>query len=406
MSHSIFAAILCFATPALAAGFPKGDAVKLAHSEMIQVNGRNLQQAPKGMGFTVISGVGAAVVVEFYKEDGTLTPATLPAEALEAGQREAWSHVLRGVQAFRDQRFDESKRILAGPFEDAVAKPIAAALGTRIAGALAAAGAARSADAARAPLAKQAFSTTLQGLRDTADQLVKLNHGSLAVALDEGAERLAAVVPGAVLPPAKIAREDISKRVTISNRAVLLGRQAFGLRRLAEAARQVEAGLAAEPTRAELLALQPRISRGLEDADDCFKDASKLRTRGHQGVIHALSSLDDGLRLCADHPQLLALKKEMQSAFEERTAPPVTPAFLVAAKPRMGKDALDAARTLYTEHCTECHDLEMLDSRSIPAWEKTIAGMSRRAGLNGAQQASIMEYLAAAQKAMDAGKAD
>ncbi len=406
MSHALFAAILCLATPALAAGFSKGDTVKLSHREMIQINGKNLQQAPKGMEFTVISGVGAAVIVEFYKEDGTLAPATLPAEALEAGARDAWSDVLRGVQAFRDQHFDESKRTLARPYEDVAAKPIAAALATRIAGALSAAGTARVSDAAHAPVAKQAFAATLQGLRDTADQLVKLNHASLAVALDEGAERLAALVPGTALPPAKIAREDISKRVAISNRAVLLGRQAFGLHRLAEAARQVEAGLAAEPTRAELLALQPRIRKGREDADDCFKDADKLRTRGHQGVIHALSSLDDGLRICADHPQLLALKKEMQAAFEERTAPPVTPAFLTAAKPRQGKETLDAARTLYTEHCTECHDLEMLDSRSIPAWEKTIAGMSRRASLNGVQQASIIEYLTAAQKAMESGKAD
>ncbi len=406
MSHSLFAALLCLATPALAAGFSKGDTVKLAHREMIQVNGKNLLQAPKGMEFTVLGGLGAAVTVEFYKDDSTLTPATLPAEALEAGPRDVWGDVLRGVEAFRDQRFDESKRTLARPFDDAAAKPIAAALATRIAGALAAAGAARSSDAAHAPVAKQAFATTLQGLRDTAEQLVKLNHSSLAVALDEGAERLAALVPGTIVPPAKIARDDLAKRVAISNRAVLLGRQALGLHRLVEAAKQVEAGLAAEPTRAELIALQPRIRKGREDADDCFKDADKLRTRGHQGVIHALSSLDDGLRLCADHPQLLALKKEMQAAFEERTAPPVTPAFLAAAKPRLGKDALDEARTLYTEHCTECHDLEMLDSRSIPAWEKTVAGMSRRASLSGAQQASILEYLTAAQKAMESGKAD
>ncbi len=406
MSHSLLAALLCLTTPALAAGFSKGDTVKLTHREMIQVNGKNLQQAPKGMEFTVLSGLGAAVTVEFYKDDGTLTPATLPAEALEAGPRDVWGDVLRGVEAFRDQRFDESKRTLSRPYDDAAAKPIAAALATRIAGALAAAGAARSSDAAHAPVAKQAFATTLQGLRDTADQLVKLNHTSLAVALDEGAERLAALVPGTIVPPAKIAREDLAKRVAISNRAVLLGRQALGLHRLVEAAKQVEAGLAAEPARAELIALQPRIRKGREDADDCFKDADKLRTRGHQGVIHALSSLDDGLRLCADHPQLLTLKKEMQAAFEERTAPPVTPAFLAAAKPRLGKDALDEARTLYTEHCTECHDLEMLDSRSIPAWEKTVAGMSRRASLSGAQQASILEYLTAAQKAMESGKAD
>jgi hypothetical protein len=96
----------------------------------------------------------------------------------------------------------------------------------------------------------------------------------------------------------------------------------------------------------------------------------------------------------------------MQSAFDERTAPPVTPAFLAAAKPKASKEVLEEARTLYTDRCTECHDLEMLDSRSIPGWEKTVAGMSRRASLNSAQQAAIIEYLAAAQKVVESGKAD
>ena len=118
MSHSILAALLCLATPALAAGFSKGDTVKLTHREMIQVNGKNLQQAPKGMEFTVLSGLGAAVTVEFYKDDGTLNPATLPAEALEVGPRDVWGDVLRGVEAFRDQRFDESKRTLARPYDE------------------------------------------------------------------------------------------------------------------------------------------------------------------------------------------------------------------------------------------------------------------------------------------------
>ena len=54
--------------------------------------------------------------------------------------------------------------------------------------------------------------------------------------------------------------------------------------------------------------------------------------------------------------------------------------------------------------CTECHDLEMVDSRSISGWQKMVGSMSRRAHLNDDQQARILEYLAAAENTMDSGK--
>ena len=115
---------------------------------------------------------------------------------------------------------------------------------------------------------------------------------------------------------------------------------------------------------------------------------------------HALTALEMGLKLCADHPQLLALKKEMSGAFEERTSPPVTPAFLTAAGGGDAK-ALAEGHSLYTNRCTECHDLELIDSRTMSSWEKMVGSMSRRAGLDGAQQAQILAYITAAQKVVE-----
>ena len=107
-----------------------------------------------------------------------------------------------------------------------------------------------------------------------------------------------------------------------------------------------------------------------------------------------------GLKICADHPKLLALKKDMSSAFEESTAPAVNAAFLAAAK---GGDAklLAEGQSLYTNRCTECHDLELIDSRTMSSWEKMVGSMSRRAGLNEEQQARILDYISAAQKVVE-----
>ena len=126
-----------------------------------------------------------------------------------------------------------------------------------------------------------------------------------------------------------------------------------------------------------------------------------MRQHGAKGVIHALTALEMGLKLCADHPKLLALKKEMQSAFEERTAPPITEAFLRAAGPEVSAKAMEEGRKLYTSRCTECHDLELLDSRSVAAWRDAVGSMARRAKIDGAEQSRIVAYLAAAQRGLD-----
>jgi cytochrome c2 len=112
--------------------------------------------------------------------------------------------------------------------------------------------------------------------------------------------------------------------------------------------------------------------------------------------VHALSALDDGLKLCADHPALRELRQEMNTQFEERASPPVTPAFLAAAKVATSRDALEQGRQLYTSRCAECHELEMIDSRGRSGWEKAVGGMSRRAGFTSAEQSKVLDYLAAA----------
>ena len=122
----------------------------------------------------------------------------------------------------------------------------------------------------------------------------------------------------------------------------------------------------------------------------------------NKGEVHALTAIEHGLKLCADHPQLLALKKEMSSAFEERTSPPVTTAFLAAAKVSTPLAALTEGHQLYTTRCAECHDLELIDSRGMGGWQKAVAGMSRRANLTAPQQARILDYLAAAQNSVAA----
>ena len=116
-----------------------------------------------------------------------------------------------------------------------------------------------------------------------------------------------------------------------------------------------------------------------------------------------MTAIENGLKLCADHKQLRALKQEMNAMFEERTSPPVTPAFLAAMKVQGTGETLAEGRKLYTTRCAECHDLEMLDSRSMDGWSKAVAAMSRRANLKDAEQSRILEYLGIAAAAVAAG---
>jgi cytochrome c1 len=232
-------------------------------------------------------------------------------------------------------------------------------------------------------------------LRDAAEQLAKLGQLCLALPLDEGADKLGASVPS------KLDRADLAKRVAISNIAVARSRQAVAVHRLNEAAKVIEEGLQAEPGRPELVALQPKVKKDFEEATSRYQDADKMR-HFNKGEVHALTAIEHGLKIAVDHPQLLALKKEMSGAFEERTSPPVTPAFLAAAKVSTPAPALTEGHQLYTTRCTECHELELIDSRGMSGWEKAVSGMSRRAGLKGDEQQRILDYLAAAEIAVAA----
>jgi hypothetical protein len=276
---------------------------------------------------------------------------------------------------------------------------------TCVTGAITAATAARSAEPLRATASRQACANTLQALRDTAEQLARQGHFTLAFALEEGTDRLGAQAFGnaAAVPASKTDREDLAARAAIATRAVAQVRQATALHRLVEASRAVDEGLKAEASRPELIAAQGRLQKDITEADGHHANADKMRQHGAKGVIHALTALEMGLKLCADHPKLLALRKEMQSAFEERTAPPVTQAFLKAAGSEVSAKAMEDGRRLYTNRCTECHDLELLDSRSVNAWRDVVGTMARRAKIDGGQQARIVEYLAAAQRGLDAG---
>ncbi len=342
----------------------------------------------------------ANVQVAWVEDDGALIAAAVPADALEPAPHDGWADLLQGAEAFRDGRWEDARRALPRAAQDPGYQALATALSGRVLGALASA-----AQATRAPAARPAFSAALQTLRETAEQLAKLGHISLALPLDEGADRLGAQVfgAGAALPPSRIDRADLARRVAISDRAVLRCRQSVGLRRLTDAARNIAVGLEAEPGRPELKALGPRVQKEIEDADGRFADADRMR-RFDKGAVHALTAIELGLKRCADHPRLLALKKEMSSAFEERTAPPVTPAFLAAAKAKTATPILEEGHRLYTTRCTECHDLELLDSRSIGGWQKAVASMAGRAKLNDAQQARILDYLTAAQSGMGDGE--
>jgi hypothetical protein len=66
---------------------------------------------------------------------------------------------------------------------------------------------------------------------------------------------------------------------------------------------------------------------------------------------------------------------------------------------------LEEGRKLYTVRCTECHDLEMLDGRTLTSLSGMIGSMSRRAGLSDAEKTRILDYIAAAKTVVDAGGA-
>jgi hypothetical protein len=395
--HAFTALILCtLASGAL--GFSQGDSVRLTRSETLMFNGKTFLGAPKGQEFRVLKHDAARgqVFVAFYKEDGTLIAVSLPAETLEASPPDAWTDLLCGVEAFRDQRYEQSHRLLTRAAQNTEYRAVAATILARTRGSTNAIALAKS----NTPSGLQAFAATLQALRDIAAQMANAGQLCVALALDEGTDRLAAQAPGVQPAPTKLAREDLGKRVAISNRAVARSRQAIAVRRMMEASKYIEEGLLMEPGRPELKTLQARAEKEIKDAEESYEAANRMR-RFEKGAIHALTALDRGLKYCADHPKLLVLKHEMAALFEERTSPRITAALLKATGKESSAAALEEGRSLYVNRCTECHELELLDSRTVSGWREAVAGMARRANLDGAEQARIVEYLSVAQRGMD-----
>jgi len=360
--------------------FAPGQLVRVVKGEMLQFEGKNFVGAAKGEEFPVLQQDAArgVVLVPYYKNDGGPIAVSIPTDALEAAPRDGWVDLLECFEAFRDQRYDAARQLLAHAAQDEKYRALATALAPRLQGAI---------------VSRSAGS--LANLRETAAQLEKLGYSCLALAVDEGADRLG----GATAPPTKLDRENLTQRVATSTRALARTRQAVAMRCLMNADEEIRAGLEAEPSRPELRAFQVKVQKDIAEAADRCADADRMR-KIVKGTPHALTALEMGLKLCADHPQLLALKKEMAGAFEERTAPPVDSAFMAAAK---GGDAkvLAEGQSLYANRCTECHDLELIDSRTVGSWEKMVGTMSRRAGLNSEQQARIITYIAAAQKVVE-----
>ena len=384
---------------AAAPAFVVGDPVRVTHSEMLVFQGKNFLRAAKGQDFTLLKhdAVRKIVFVSFLKDDNTVIALTLPEEAVAPGAPLASLDLVRGAEAFRDLRYDEAKRLITRAAQDKQYAALGGAIFTRMNGAITSAAQARA-----NPAAKQAATNTLQALRDTAEQLAKAGLPSLAQPLDEGTDRLGAQVAGLTVPASKIDRADLAKRAATSQRAFLLARQAAALKHLVAAAKYITEGLEAEPAHAELKAMQPPVQKDLDEAESLCKMAKKVR-RQPNGAIHALSAIDDGLKLCADHADLRDLRKELSSAFEERTSPQVTPAFVSLAKVSTPTQMLEAGRKLYTNRCTECHDLEMLDGRTLSGWERMVSSMGRRANLSDSEKARIMDYITAAQKVAEAG---
>lgn len=376
-----------------APGLVPGEFVRVTRSEMLMFEGKNFLGAPKGQEFALFKhdAIRKRVFVSYLKDDGTLVAVTLPDDAVEPSPPSAARDLLKGAEFFRDQRYDEARRLLLRAAAEKECAALASAIAARINGTLAAAAPARTGT----PAGRQAFVAALQGLRDTAEQLERAGHPSLALAIDQGTDRLGG---GA----SKLDRADLAKRAAISQRCVVRSRQALALKRCLEAAKWIDEGLQAEPAHPELKILQPLAKRHVDDAEDLYKTANKVR-RFAGSAIHALSAIDDGIKLCSDHVKLRELRKEMSAAFEERTSPPVTPAFLAAAKVSTPRNELEDGRHLYTQRCTECHDLEMLDARSRSGWESIVSGMSRRAGLSAAEKSRILDYIAAARTVVEAG---
>jgi hypothetical protein len=380
--------------PAAPVPYASGDLVRLARKETVLFKGEPFLAGPKGQEFTVLKHEPAKgqVYLAFVQKEGEVIAVTLPDAALELVPPDGWALLLRGTQAFRDQRFEEARKLLGRAAQDPAFKGLAAGVLLRIEGVVQTGGAALQ---AKGGPAQKTFVDAIAAGRDTAADVFQKGYTSVAQALEEGLDRLAARVLAQKeeAPPSKTPREELAGRAAQAAFSVVRCRQAMAVRRMVEARGYIETGLKAEPARPELKAMLLKVEEDIKDAENRGDSAESNRKRN---LGQALLALERGLKLCSDHPRLLKLREEMSGALEERTAPPVTPAFLSAAGTSAPVERLEQGRQLYTTRCTQCHDLEMLDSRTVANWKSEVAGMARRAKVDDGQQNVIMEYLTAA----------
>ena len=293
MNFAHYLACLLALLPSLAWAFAPGDTVRLTKGETLLFQGKTLQTGFKGQEFTVLrhDPFAVQVYVSYYKEDGALTAATLPAKLLEAAPTSPWTDLQRGAELFRDGRLEDAAKVLTRAGQEAKCRSFAQALLPRVTGAAAA--------MRQGAGGRPALATICQALRELAATWAGEGMLSFALAVDTGVDRLGANLPS------KLDRATLQTKVTESTRAVARARQAIGFKRLHEATTVLKAGLEQEPEHPELKTLQAQAEKALKEADQAFADADRMR-RFPKGAPHALTALDRGLKVCLDHPQLRA----------------------------------------------------------------------------------------------------
>ncbi|MGV3532833.1 MAG: hypothetical protein ACO1QR_10725, partial [Chthoniobacteraceae bacterium] len=169
--------------------FSKGDPVQLTRSESLLLDGKYYAGGPKGQELVVLQhdqrrGI---VFVPFVKDDGAVVALSVPSDALEPSPPDAWSDLLRGVEAFRDGQPDQARHFLLRAAQVEEYRALATSISARV-------NAVWIAKQRADQGSPQVLAPALQPLRDGAEQLTKLGHTTLALALDQGADRLAANV--------------------------------------------------------------------------------------------------------------------------------------------------------------------------------------------------------------------
>lgn len=401
--------------------FAPGDLVRTSKKETLLFLGDPFLAAPKGQEFLVLEHNTAqrTVALAFVQKEGAVIAVTLPEASLEAVPLDGWGSLLRGTQLFQDQKFDEATKLI----QAAAASPDFRPLAARVAGAVDAflqtarpayqaltqaqsanASGLESAKARLAP-AQTAFAGAVAKMHALVAEVDKQGFTSPAFFLDDGVQRLASrLIPpgfaanGAEIPQPPYARQDLAARAAKAAFAVVRCRQATAVRRQIEAAQYAEEGLAAEPARPDLQKMRLKIQEDIQDAEGRADAAEQNRKRN---LTQALLALERGIKYCADHPRLAKLREDMSGVLEQKSAPRVTPEFMAAARSPSPQSALVEGHQLYTSRCAQCHELEMLDSRSLSGWKNEVSRMAGRAKLSASQQTTVMDYIAAAMNTLE-----